>query len=84
MSLVEEYYLEAGETYTLLIHSSQDDYFLYYSNAQEGELANEVAYENNYFSLNTGFYVTNEFERVDGVRKFCGILSVDVDKNVTF
>jgi hypothetical protein len=84
MTLQEEYYMEEGETYTVLIHSSMDDYFLYYSNAHEGELANEVAYENNYFSMNTGFYVTGDFERMNGVRKFCGSISVDVDKNLKF
>lgn len=75
------YYMESGETYTLLIHSPTDDYFVYYKNAQEDELANEMAYENVYYSLNTGFYVTNEFEKCGGVRKFCGILSVDVERS---
>jgi hypothetical protein len=39
-----------------------------------------MAYENVYYSLNTGFYITNEFEKCGGVRKFCGILSVDVEE----
>jgi len=75
------YYMEAGETYTIMLHSPSNEFFVYYQTADSDELANELFYENTYYGLNTGFYVNDEFESGHGVRKFSGSLTFGVAKN---
>ncbi len=85
---VNGYRMEAGETYTILIHCSSNSMFIYslMDCDESDQLANELFYQNEFYSVNTGYHVNEDFECVrmnqsHSTRKFNGRLTFAVEKH---